>query len=63
MRQTIFKCYGLSLVRNTNKYIGLLLSALGILVLFACGGGGGDGNAVFGPPAPTGLTWAGENYS
>jgi hypothetical protein len=59
MRKTIFKCYGLSLFRNTNKYTGLLLSALGILGLFACGGGGGDGNAVIVPPAPTGLTYTG----
>jgi hypothetical protein len=47
------------MVMNTNKAASLLLSALGILGLFAYGGGGGDGNAVILPPAPTGLNYTG----
>jgi len=54
MKKKIFKCYGLTLVRNTNKYTGLLLSALGILVLFACGGGGDGGVGEGILPIPAG---------
>ena len=42
---------------STNKSIGLLISAIGILGLVACGGGGsGGGNA---PIEPLGLTYTG----
>lgn len=43
---------------KTNKYIRLLLSALGILGLVACGGGGGGGG-IAPPVSPTGLTYTG----
>ena len=43
---------------NTNKYIKLLLSAIGILGLVACGGGGGGGGIA--PPEPNpGLPYTG----
>ena len=42
---------------KTNKYIRLLLSAIGILGLVACGGGGGGGGNA--PIKPLGLTYTG----
>ena len=42
---------------NTNKSIGLLMSAIGILGLFACGGGGGGGGNYF--IEDIGLTYTG----
>ena len=44
---------------KTNTLFGLILSAIGILGMVACGGGGGGGGST--AIAPAGLTYAGVN--